>query len=294
MRTADPALNPSAAAARRWLPRRPGSPSQPPATRCHAGEAGRQDGAEPAEPSPFPALAPKGRRVLPGVSVMQHGRPGKPCRAAGTSSRAAPTMAVPRRHAGRLRDSPTHTQPDTCTRTTLSLGDTHADRDGRAGRDGQGAMQQTQLRLPGEAHTCSRLQPRSHALRRHGLVPRQAGPRQPAGLPCQRSCGRSLDAACTPRAQAARPRQARRHVSSRQPASPPHLPASPRWQGGARHPGVTRRGPARGRWLPCAPQSDGDVLPRASPAAGGQGAGPGRAQEAFWHFGLACRCCQQP
>lgn len=43
-------------------------------------------------------------------------------------------------------------------------------------------MQQTQLRLPGEAHTCSCLQPRSthgpssHALRRHGLTPRRAGP----------------------------------------------------------------------------------------------------------------------
>lgn len=135
MRTADPALNPSSAAALQMA----SPPPSPP--RPHAGEASGQDGAGRAEPSAFPALAPRGGRLLPGVPVLQRAAAGS--RAGSGGGRAA-------------GDSPVHTPPHTCT-PPRSRCETPA-------LPGPGAVQRPRLRLPepparGSARPRSRGQP---------------------------------------------------------------------------------------------------------------------------------------
>lgn len=245
MRTADPALNPSAAA-RRWFPRRPGSPSQP---QPRAGEAGGQDGAERAAPSPFPAQASAGRRVLPGVSVMQRGRSGKPCRAAGAGSRGTP----PRTH------------NRTCAHAPRSQGggDTHTRRQGRAGSHAAAPAPSpwgvTYLLMP--------------------AAPQHTWPRQPrAAMPRARTTAGSAGSLPAFPWYRLRPPQAPRCVSPTQ-GPPAPMPARQPPLATGSHPGGMQRGPAHRHHLPCAPQATGTPCPKRL-------TGLAKLKEGFWHFEL--------
>lgn len=207
----------------------PGQPRRSPGHALPCREAARQDGARQAEPAPFPAPAPQGRKVLPGVSVMQRGCPGKPCRAAALAG-AQPRGSGWAGGAG----SRTHSR----TRA-------HAARRARAA--GQGAMQ-CPAPPPERTHLLS-LRPRTHAPHT-----RTAAQGRIAGLPHR---SRGPGAACTARAPAAQPPKSKAvQAPGRAGSSAACHPPAPR--GDTEHPA-----PEQGPSVP-SQQRAGDRPPRSS------------------------------
>lgn len=260
MRTADPALNPSAAA-RRWFPRRPGSPSQP---RPRAGEAGGQDGAERA------GWGRAGSTVsLPGTG--SHGKKGL-TGSFGDATRA-PREALLSSRRWQPRDSPTHTQPDTCTRTTLSGGTTHT----QTGL-GREPCSSPSSASPGRhipAHACS---PAAHAApaatRCDATGTRHGGQRrQPPGLPAVPPVHPGHRPSAPPSTEVREP-----HTG---PASPPACPPAPFGNGCPGTPGGCRGALPTGTGFPTLPRATGTpCLERHTR--------PTELKEGFWHFRLGC------